>query len=159
MKFESNRPNEYFIVENRSKLGLDGFLPSSGLAVYHCDTLGSNEFQEATSQRHYQCALLQADGLRDLETNANQGDGTDLFSAVSGVAVSNLTNPSSRWWDGSDSGLVIADVEVPDAQIGFRVGAAPSAGGIRGENTTAVTIPDMCPPASPAPFASLTAEW
>jgi len=145
MKFKFNRPNEYFIVENRAKLGLDQFLPSSGLAVYHCDTLGSNEFQEGASQRHYQCALLQADGHRDLETNANQGDGTDLFSAVSGVAVSNLTNPSSRWWDGSDSGLVIADVEVPDARIGFRVGAAPSAGGIRGENTTAVAIPDNVP--------------
>ncbi|MBK6864614.1 MAG: hypothetical protein IPG91_14280 [Ideonella sp.] len=45
-------------VENRAKIGLDRH-PSSGLAIYHCDTLGSNEFQQGTGQRHYQCALLQ----------------------------------------------------------------------------------------------------
>ncbi|HEX6211486.1 MAG TPA: M6 family metalloprotease domain-containing protein, partial [Methylomirabilota bacterium] len=75
IKMPTDLPNEYFIVENRSKLGLDQFLPSSGLAVYHCDTLGSNELQEGSAARHYQCALLQADGHLDLEHNANQGDG------------------------------------------------------------------------------------
>lgn len=142
LKYPSSRPNEYFIVENRSKLGLDQFLPSSGLAIYHCDTLGSNEFQEGSTQRHYQCALLQADGHRDLELNSNQGDGGDLFSAVSGVALSSMTSPAARWWDGSDSGLVISDIEVPDAKIGFRLGAVPSVPGIRGENITSMMIPD-----------------
>ena len=103
VKYKTGKPNEYFVVENRSKLGLDEYLPSSGLAVYHCDILGSNEFQEGTAQRHYQCALLQADGNRDLERNVNQGDGTDLFAAIAGVAVSNATTPSSRLWDGADS--------------------------------------------------------
>ena len=142
MKYKSARPNEYFIVENRAKLGLDTHLPSSGLAVYHCDTLGSNEFQDGTAQEHYQCALLQADGRRDLESNVNAGDGADLFSAVTGVAVSDTTNPSSRLWDGSDSGFTISDVEVPDTRIGFRFGAAVVAGGTRGENNTAIIIPD-----------------
>jgi M6 family metalloprotease-like protein len=113
-KFKTGAPNEYFIAENRSKLGLDQHLPSSGLAIDHCDTLGSNEFQQGTGQRHYQCALLQADGHNDLEHNVNQGDGTDLFSGVNGVAVSHATTPSSRLWDGSDSGFVVSDIAVPD---------------------------------------------
>ncbi|MEO5698535.1 MAG: M6 family metalloprotease domain-containing protein, partial [Burkholderiaceae bacterium] len=96
LKFRSATPNEYFLVENRAKIGLDLHLPSSGLAIYHCDTLGSNEFQQGTGQRHYQCALLQADGRKDLENNLNQGDGSDLFSAVDGVAVSDVTTPSTR---------------------------------------------------------------
>ena len=75
MKYRTSKPNEYFLVENRSKMGLDRALPSSGLAVYHCDILGSNELQQGTATRHYQCALLQADGQRDLELNVNQGDG------------------------------------------------------------------------------------
>jgi subtilisin-like proprotein convertase family protein len=145
MKFKTSRPNEYFIVENRAKLGLDQFLPSSGMAVYHCDTLGSNEFQAGTSQRHYQCALLQADGRNDLENNINPGDGGDLFSANSGVAISNLTTPSSRLWDGSDSGFVISAIEVPDARIGFHVGAAPAAPGTKLENSKAMAIPDNSP--------------
>src|SRR4029453_2913796 len=107
IKMPTDKPNEYFVVENRSKLGLDGSLPSSGLAVYHCDRLGSNELQEGSPTRHYQCALLQADGHLDLEHDVNQGDGSDLFGATAGVAVSNVTQPSSRRWDGADSGLII----------------------------------------------------
>ncbi len=145
LKFTTGAPNEYFIVENRSKIGLDQHLPASGLAIYHCDTLGSNEFQQGTGQRHYQCALLQADGNTDLEHNVNQGDGTDLFAAVSGVAVSHATSPSTRLWSGADSGLVISNVDVPDVRIGFRVGAAAPAPTVRGENLTAVPIPDNTP--------------
>ena len=145
LKFNTAAPNEYFLVENRAKLGLDQHLPSSGLAIYHCDTLGSNEFQQGTGQRHYQCALLQADGLTDLEHNVNQGDGTDLFSAVSGVAASNATTPSTRLWSGADSGLVIANVGVPDVRIGFHVGAAAAAPTAHGENLSAVAIPDNNP--------------
>ena len=145
LKFKTATPNEYFIVENRSKFGLDLHLPSSGLAIYHCDTLGSNEFQEGVGQRHYQCALLQADGHTDLEHNVNQGDGTDLFGAVHGVAVSNATTPSSRLWDGSDSGFVLSDIAVPDARLGFRVGTVAPVPSIRAENTTMVPIPDANP--------------
>ncbi|MBC7954503.1 MAG: proprotein convertase P-domain-containing protein, partial [Cytophagales bacterium] len=142
LKFNTGAPNEYFIVENRAKIGLDQHLPSSGLAIYHCDTLGSNEFQQGTGQRHYQCALLQADGNTDLEHNVNQGDGTDLFSAVAGVAASHATSPSTRLWSGADSGLVLSDVDVPDVRIGFRVGAAATVPAVHGENLTSVAIPD-----------------
>ena len=145
LKYKTGKPNEYFVVENRSKLGLDEYLPSSGLAVYHCDILGSNEFQEGTAQRHYQCALLQADGNRDLERNVNQGDGTDLFAAIAGVAVSNATTPSSRLWDGSDSGLVLAGIDVPGDKIAFRVGGLAPTPAIRAENATAMPIPDNQP--------------
>jgi M6 family metalloprotease-like protein len=142
LKFKTSAPNEYFIVENRSKLGLDQHLPSSGLAVYHCDILGSNEFQEGTGLRHYQCALLQADGHTDLEHNVNQGDGTDLFGGMSGVALSNATSPSTRLWNGSDSGLAISNVSVPGSKMDFRVGTVPSGVSIQVENGTAVQIPD-----------------
>lgn len=125
LKYRSSRPNEYILVENRSKMGLDRALPASGLAVYHCDILGSNEWQEGTVDRHYQCALLQADGHRDLENNVNQGDGADLFGAVTGIALSAESNPHTREWDGRDSGLVISDVASPGDRIAFRVGQAP----------------------------------
>jgi M6 family metalloprotease-like protein len=148
MKFGTTRLNEYFLVENRSRIGLDRGLPSSGLAVYHCDTRGSNELQEGSSTRHYQCALLQADGHLDLEHNINQGDGTDLFGAVPGTALSHNTMPSSRRWDGSESGLVISGIGTPGERIAFRVGSiAPpdTRQTIRAEAKPNLTIPDNLP--------------
>lgn len=144
MKMPTDRPNEYFIVENRSKLGLDQSLPSSGLAIYHCDTLGSNELQEGSAARHYQCALLQADGHLDLEHNVNQGDGSDLFGAAAGVTLSDTTRPSSRRWDGASSGLTVGAITTPGSTIKFTVGGAPPPAGAvaRGEAAPALAIPD-----------------
>lgn len=124
MKYRTSKPNEYFIVENRSKTGLDRGSPASGLAVYHCDILGSNELQQGTATKHYQCALLQADGHRDLEMNINQGDGLDLFGMVEGPALSAESSPHAREWDGRDSGLVISDIGPPGEVISFTMGAA-----------------------------------
>ncbi|MFW5855171.1 MAG: M6 family metalloprotease domain-containing protein [Thermodesulfobacteriota bacterium] len=127
-RFETERPNEYYLVENRSRIGLDAFLPSSGLAVYHCDTLGSNEWQGGDPDRHYQCALLQADGCLDLETNRNSGDAGDLFGKQTGVALSHDTTPHTRRWDGSESGFNLLDIGEPGEIIRFKCGRAGDQG-------------------------------
>jgi M6 family metalloprotease-like protein len=141
-KYRTNKPNEYFLVENRSKMDLDRALPASGLAVYHCDILGSNELQEGSATRHYQCALLQADGHRDLELNINQGDGSDLFGERPGIALSGDSAPSTREWDGRDSGLVIADITAPGAAIAFKTGLSAPIQTVAGEASPNAAIPD-----------------
>lgn len=114
--------NEYFLVENRYRRGLDYHLPSNGLAVYHCDIMGSNEWQEGSPTRHYQCALLQADGRNDLERDQNnRGDAGDLFGKIDGVALAYETSPSSRRWDRSDSDLIIANISKRGKSITFEV--------------------------------------
>jgi len=148
LRYPTDKPHEYFIVENRSKLGLDQHLPSSGLAVYHCDIQGSNEFQEGSARRHYQCALLQADGRQDLERNANSGDGEDLFASIAGAALTHDSRPSSRLWDGSDSGLALSSVSPPGKEMKFRVGTpeTPAAEStLQGELAPNLSIPDNSP--------------
>lgn len=142
LKFETDKPNEYFIIENRSQLGLDAHLPASGLAVFHCDTLGSNEWEDGTRNRHYQCALIQADGHLDLESNQNGGDHTDLFQQKSGIALAHDTTPHSREWDGTDSGLILSDVSVPGQVIQFRVGQSTDKKSAFGESNPFLLIPD-----------------
>lgn len=119
--YETDDPAEYFLVENRHKRELDAHLPSSGLAVFHCDTLGSNEWQGGTEDEHYQCGLLQADGHLDLERNRNTGDSGDLFENRQGLALSHATSPSTVLWDGSESGLAIKDVSRSGEVMTFEV--------------------------------------
>ena len=145
MKFDTDKANEYFIVENRSRRGLDSHLPADGLAVYHCDTLGSNEWQDGTRNKHYQCALLQADGHLDLENNRNVGDAGDLFANVADVALSNQTVPSSREWDGTDSGLLVSGIGPSGADMPFAVGRAVAANTVHGESAPNLVIPDNDP--------------
>lgn len=142
MKYETVKPNEYFLLENRSRLGLDSHIPDSGLAVYHCDTLGSNEWQGGTRERHYQCGLLQADGHLDLENNRNYGDEGDLFGKIDRIALSHNTTPSSREWDGSDSGLTISDISEPGEVIRFRMGESTGHLVASGDVKADLLIPD-----------------
>ncbi|ETW94532.1 MAG: hypothetical protein ETSY2_49645, partial [Candidatus Entotheonella gemina] len=123
MRFLTGKYNEYFLVENRHQEGLDKHLPDTGLAVYHCDTRGSNEHQDGTPENHYQCALIQADGHFDLESSQRGGDEGDLYASIHGIALSDVTVPNSNEWDGSDSGLVISGIGPSASKIAFRTGA------------------------------------
>ncbi|TDJ75305.1 MAG: M6 family metalloprotease domain-containing protein [Planctomycetota bacterium] len=158
LKYELDSLNEYFIIENRSQTGLDAHLPASGLAIYHCDRLGSNEWQDGTRTKHYQCALLQADGRFDLESNVNPGDSADLFADVAGVAAAHDTQPSTRRWDGADSELVVSDVSPAGARMRFRIGRSKQAVA-EAETFPDLLIPDNDPNgvASPIPIAAVGA--
>jgi M6 family metalloprotease-like protein len=144
-----NKPNEYFIIENRTRLGLDTHCKSSGLSIYHCDTLGSNEWQGGTADKHYQCALIQADGARNLENNRNQGDENDLFKRKEGLVLSRDTIPSSRAWGGIESGLKVYNITEPGEVISFETGSPqePEGSGetIIKESRPSILIPDLDP--------------
>ncbi|MDD4163168.1 MAG: M6 family metalloprotease domain-containing protein [Methanothrix sp.] len=142
MIYETDKINEYFLVENRSGIDLDASIPASGLAVYHCDTLGSNEWQGGSTSRHYQCGLLQADGSLDLETGRSMGDEKDLFGKIEGVALCHDTRPATILWDGSDSGLVISNVGEPGRVMTFVIGQEKIDHVIKGSKISGETIPE-----------------
>ena len=113
---------EYFIIENRIKEKRDSSLPSSGLAIWHVDELGSNDYEDMLPGKHYECSLEQSDGKFDLEHMLNNGDSQDLFSATTKTSFGDSTKPDSRWWDGSPSGLDIAEISRPGMEMSFRLG-------------------------------------
>lgn len=142
MIYQSRKINEYFLVENRSQIGLDEYIPSSGLAVYHCDILGSNEWQGGSASNHYQCGLIQADGHLDLETNRNMGDEKDLFKDIESIALSHSGAPSSNLWDGSESGLIVSKIGQPGKAVTFQVGAPMQSQVATGSSSPGRAIPD-----------------
>jgi M6 family metalloprotease-like protein len=101
---------EYFIIENRNQESRDQSLPASGLAIWHVDELGSNHNEQMTENMHYEVSLEQADDQFDLEKGKNAGDDGDLYHAGLNTRFGDSTNPDSRWWDGSSSGLEISDI-------------------------------------------------
>lgn len=110
-------PTEYFLFEARLKQGRDAALPGAGLAIWKIDELGNNDHQWGSKDRHYECALMQADGELDLENGRNQGDEGDLYKA--GDEFSDTTRPNSRWWDGTPSGLRVHNIRIEGDTITF----------------------------------------
>ena len=145
MRFRTDKPHEYFMIENRHQEGLDEYLPASGLAVYHCDTRGSNEFEDGTPEDHYQCALIQADGRFDLETSTRGGDTGDLYTSAEGVALSDDTVPHSREWDDTDSGLIVSEIGPSESVISFQVGEVIPENAVTESKVADLIIPDHDP--------------
>ncbi len=85
--------NQYFLIENRQKIGFDVNLYNSGFLIYHVDdAVGSNQ-----NENHYKVDLEQADGFRNLNNGQGRGDPGDPFP---GTSQNNRfdwgTNPNSK---------------------------------------------------------------
>jgi len=111
--------NEYYLIENRQRLGRDAGLPDAGLAIWHVDTQGSNNNQQQTPTLHYKVTLVQADGAWDLERYRNYGDSTDLWAAPTYTRCTPDTNPNTNWWSGESSGLYISSISESAATMYF----------------------------------------
>lgn len=100
---------EYFLIENRQKTGRDSALPGSGLLLWHVDE------RQATNANAlaYRVGLVQADGLRDLEFNANGGEKRDPFPGSLGVSkVSSATaqQPSTCANNGAPTAVALSNI-------------------------------------------------
>ena len=75
------RPHEYYLLENRARIGADAALPGEGLLVWHVDE-GVEGFRTAQSKAaHKLLHLVEADGRSDLDrghaAGGNRGDAGD----------------------------------------------------------------------------------
>jgi M6 family metalloprotease-like protein len=104
---------QYFLVENRQKVGFDAALPGQGVMVYHVDdTKWGND-----DVTHYQVALEQADGLMQLEYGfLNAGDGGDPFPGnTNNRTFDDHSVPNSRAYDGSSTKVAVWDISDSDS--------------------------------------------
>ncbi|HWH71641.1 MAG TPA: immunoglobulin domain-containing protein, partial [Candidatus Sulfotelmatobacter sp.] len=123
-------PTEYFLIENRQQTGHDLDIPGAGIVIWHVDELGDRDDQRTnynSTHSNYELTLVQADDQWDLENNNNTGDATDLFYAGNpSPAYSNVFSdqsaPSARWWDGSESRLLLANFSASAMDMTFKVG-------------------------------------
>jgi len=101
---------EYFLVENRGRHGFDAHVPGQGLLVYHIDETRLSNANEP----HYKVALMQADGLNDLEHNADLGDAGDPFPGSSANRTfDDSSRPSSRSYSGAPTYVAIHEISDP----------------------------------------------
>ena len=99
---------EYFLIENRKRIGFDSYIPGDGLMVLHVDESRSDN----NDQSHYLVDIEQCDGRSDLNRNINRGDEGDLFPSRSNKAFAFDTNPNSKKYDGADSKVALKNIQL-----------------------------------------------
>jgi len=99
--------NEYFLVENRQKIGFDAKIPGDGILIWHVD----DSIADNSNEVHPKVALEQADGKDDLLHGNNRGDAGDPFPGSSNDKTFNSkSNPNSKSYAGSDTCVAVDNI-------------------------------------------------
>ena len=87
---------QYFMVENRQRIGFDVNLRGEGLCIWHVD-----ETAQQSNEEHPKVDMEEADGLNNLYYAANSGDFGDVFPGSSNNRwFDEFSNPNSKnYWE------------------------------------------------------------
>ncbi len=111
VKYTTDDPKQYFLVENRQKIRYDEFLPSEGIFIWR---INENQIDNQTYNNDKSCyvaGLLQADGLKDLENRSNFGDLGDPYPGITNNRSFGIdTNPGSVLCNGNKQKLLISNI-------------------------------------------------
>ena len=134
----TDRPNEYYIIENRQQTGWDSFIPGHGMLLWHIDyrqdLWTSNSVNNDAN--HLYVDIVEADDIRD-ERNR---DG-DSFPGTMGVTeIDDFTRPSIRGWSKAETGRSISRIREIDGDLYFEYcGGNPPLGKVEGISLTEIT--------------------
>lgn len=137
-------PNgEYFVVQNRARVGNDSNMPGDGVLIFHVDAQvgcdGVTPMLDNAVTEHKLLRLVEADGADDIE-RWDPGDGDDYFREGGTAAFGPFTTPASDRNDGRTSGVLVDAISasgqvmtavarvLPLAPAGAPVVRAPVAG-------------------------------
>ncbi len=114
--------SEYFLIENRQKIGYDSYLPGEGLLIWHIDESKTNNDQQwftgEDSTNHYLVALKQADGLYEIEQDIDLGDAADPFPGTgSNTTFSPFTSPNSNSYLDGETFVSVGNIVVSGGNI------------------------------------------
>jgi len=98
---------QYFLIENREKIGFDKWLPQGGLAIWHIDN------NQLTNQdvNHKLVDLEEADGLNDLDNLSDRGDAGDIYPGSSNNTTFNSnSNPNSKDYNNNNTKVSVNNI-------------------------------------------------
>ncbi len=108
---------QYFLVENRRRIGFDAFLPGAGLLIWHIDNGATCNCDPS----RFLVGVVQADGDFELEAGAGS-DAGDPWPGQGGTRNPNrnfneTSVPSSRGHQGLDTHVGVEHISPPSATM------------------------------------------
>lgn len=110
---------EYFLIENRQRVGFDAALPADGLLIWKIDEGAADQ----TNPGDYRVGLQQADGRRDLEMGRDRGDAGDPYpGSSSNFRFDVNSNPAARDRCGGSTPVSVTGISVTSGVVSCQVG-------------------------------------
>lgn len=111
----SANSTQYFLVENRQRIGFDTTLIEPGIVIYHVDTNQDNNDSEwypgYTENGNYKVAIEQADNQYDLERNINKWDRGDPYPGSSDNRdFTPFSSPNSNRYTGTTTLVSVSNI-------------------------------------------------
>ncbi len=124
--FQGEDSPEHFLIENRQREGFDRNLLGEGLLVYQVNenvlttlAVASNRVNVGTSQG---LRLIEADGLNDLISGVNRGDGQDPFPGFLGrTEFDDETVPNTRSVLGAYTNVALHQIQQIGDDVRYRL--------------------------------------
>ena len=114
-------PEEYWLIENRQKVGSDTLIPTPGLAIWHINDDIAQGWGPNNNEPYYGVGLEQADGLFALE-NGGQSNGGDVYPGdTDNREFSHATIPNTHSLYGVPSMTRIDNISDPGETMSFDV--------------------------------------
>jgi M6 family metalloprotease-like protein len=117
--------SQYFLIENRQRLGFDADV-RPGLLIWKVDEARVIEGWPSNrvngDPQRFGVSVVQPDGEGDLEAGRNRGDDGDVFPGASGQRAFHAgTSPAAVGHDGTVSGLTLMDLDDGSTELRFRL--------------------------------------
>ncbi len=117
--------SEFFMVQNRFRVGNDAELPADGLIIWHVDARWDDEWgfflYDNSYTEHKYVRLMEADGLEEIEQNGN-ADAGDFYTP--GGSFNSGTMPNSDAYDGSRTNASLDRITVSGQEMTCRISFA-----------------------------------
>ncbi len=108
---------EYFLVENRQKVGFDASLIRPGILIWHVD----NDRPHNNDETHKLVDLEEADGTNGLDNSGNRGDAGDPWPGSTGNRRFDWdSRPDSYSYYGYRTEVSVVDIGDPDSLMTVR---------------------------------------
>ena len=122
--------SEYFLLENRQRLGTDQYLKGTGLLIWHVDsaTVANNWDVNAiqNTATHKGLDLVEANGRAGLDQLGYRGGAGDPFPGSAGVHSWTPSTASSSNGYAMTSGISITNIVESGGQISFDISFGPT---------------------------------
>lgn len=116
-RFDSKTNNDYFILENRQKLGWDYYLPHHGLLIFHVD----KNWSGWTNNKINATPTHQGMDIEESDNNPSLATITaDPFPGSSNItSFTDSTSPNSKSWSGSNTAKSVYNISESGNNISF----------------------------------------